>query len=322
MSDQGIKALAKEWKTDCKNGLTEEEALKRRREFGKNQLKAAKKRSLPEAFFAQLQDPLIYVLAVAAGISILLGEKGDALIIGVVVGLNACVGVLQEGKARKALDSLKELASPRALVCRDGEKRMVEAWELVPGDVVFLEAGCQVPADLKLTETVNLKIEEAVLTGEAYPVEKKGTKDRAYMSTLVTAGRGEGIVTGVGMDTEIGRIAALLDTQKEELTPLQKRLGELGKVLSMLSLLLCGGLFGAGSAAEKKYPGYADHSHFPGGSRSAGRTARRGDDLSCPECDQDGEGTCHRKKAAKRGDSWRCQGSVHRQDREPAPRTG
>ena len=243
MLDQGIKALAKEWKTDCKNGLTEEEALKRRREFGKNQLKAAKKRSLPEAFFAQLQDPLIYVLAVAAGISILLGEKGDALIIGVVVGLNACVGVLQEGKARKALDSLKELASPRALVCRDGEKRMVEAWELVPGDVVFLEAGCQVPADLKLTETVNLKIEEAVLTGEAYPVEKKGLKDRAYMSTLVTAGRGEGIVTDVGMDTEIGRIAALLDTQKEELTPLQKRLGELGKVLSMLSLLLCGGLF-------------------------------------------------------------------------------
>lgn len=85
------------------------------------------------------------MLAVAAGISILLGERGDALIIGVVVGLNACVGVLQEGKAKKALDSLKELASPRALVCRDGEKRMVEAWELVPGDVVFLEAGCQVP---------------------------------------------------------------------------------------------------------------------------------------------------------------------------------
>ena len=243
MLDQGIKALAEEWKTDCKNGLTEEEALKRRREFGKNQLKAAKKRSLPQAFFAQLQDPLIYVLAVAAGISILLGERGDALIIGVVVGLNACVGVLQEGKARKALDSLKELASPRALVRREGQKRMVEAWELVPGDVVCLEAGCQVPADLKLTETVNLKIEEAVLTGEAYPVEKKGLKDRAYMSTLVTAGRGEGIVTAVGMDTEIGRIAALLDTQKEELTPLQKRLGELGKVLSMLSLLLCGGLF-------------------------------------------------------------------------------
>ncbi len=243
MLDQGIKALAKKWKTDCKNGLTEEEALKRRKEFGKNQLKAAKKRSLPQAFFAQLQDPLIYVLAVAAGISILLGERGDALIICVVVGLNACVGVLQEGKARKALDSLKELASPRALVRRDGEKHMVEAWELVPGDIVCLEAGCQVPADLKLTETVNLKIEEAVLTGEAYPVEKKGLKDRAYMSTLVTAGRGEGIVTAVGMDTEIGRIAALLDTQKEEPTPLQKRLGELGKVLSMMSLLLCGGLF-------------------------------------------------------------------------------
>ena len=267
----GIQETVKELKSNDKRGLTAAEAGRRLSAYGRNEMKEPRKKTVVEVFLEQLNDPLIYVLIVAAAVSVFLGEISDAAIIGVVVLLNAAVGVLQEGKAKRALESLKKLTSPKAFVIREGRRMEIPAAELVRGDLVYLEAGCQVPADLRLVRTANLKVEESALTGEAVPVEKDSefmpargaeTKENAglekdslgeiplgdrhnmaYMSTIVTYGRGEGIVTATGMETELGKIAAMITEAKEELTPLQKRLGELGKVLSMLSLLLCGVLF-------------------------------------------------------------------------------
>lgn len=243
-------------------GLTEAEAAARLQKEGRNELRTRRNKTPLENFLAQLNDPLIYVLLGAAGISFLLKEIADAVIICVVILLNAVVGMIQEGKARKALEALKKLTSPHAIVLRDGIKRDISAAELVVGDMVYLETGCQVPADMELVEANNLRIEESALTGENLPVEKKvdisqksvgkqGRDDRplgdcynrAFMSTIVTAGHGAGVVTATGMNTQIGQIAEMIDRAEEELTPLQKRLGDLGKVLSILSLILCGLLF-------------------------------------------------------------------------------
>lgn len=246
-----------ELKSDGQEGLTTKEAGDRLRRDGRNEMKEGRKKTSVESFLEQLNDPLIYVLIVAAVVSVLLKEASDAVIIGVVVVMNAVVGMLQEGKARKALESLKKLASPRAMVIRDGKRREIPAAELVKGDLVYLEAGCQVPADLRLVTSTNLKIEESALTGEALPVEKDAMfqgkrgvqlplgdrRNMAYMSTVVTYGRGEGIVTATGMETELGQIATMITESREELTPLQKRLGELGRILSFLSLALCAALF-------------------------------------------------------------------------------
>lgn len=252
-----VSETVRELKSDGKAGLTTKEAGDRLKRDGRNEMKEGRKKTPVESFLEQLNDPLIYVLIVAAVVSVLLKEVSDAVIIGVVVVMNAVVGMFQEGKARKALESLKKLASPRALVIRDGRRREIPAAELVKGDLVYLEAGCQVPADLRLVTSSNLKIEESALTGEALPVEKDAMfqgkrgvqlplgdrRNMAYMSTVVTYGRGEGIVTATGMETELGQIATMITESREELTPLQKRLGELGKILSFLSLALCAALF-------------------------------------------------------------------------------
>ena len=214
--------------SNTQKGLSEKEARQRCLMNGRNEMKTVKKKTIFESFWEQLNDPLIYVLMVAAIISVFLHEISDAVIIGVVVFMNAIVGIVQEGKAQKALDSLKKLTSPRAMVIRDGEKRDIPAAELVVGDLVCLEAGCQVPADLRLIQTNNLKVEESALTGESLPMEKDAfftatprvsmagkvtqiplgdRKNMAYMSTIVTYGRGEGMVIATGMNTEIGKIA-------------------------------------------------------------------------------------------------------------------
>ena len=252
-----IEETARKLSGNLEKGLTREESAGRLKQYGRNEMKSARKKTVVERFLEQLNDPLIYVLIGAAAISISLKELSDAIIIGVVVFINAAVGLIQEGKAQKALDSLKKLTSPKAQVIRDGEKMEVPAAELVPGDLVCLETGCQVPADLRLVKSANLKVEESALTGESLPIEKDAAflgaeganlplgdrRNMAYMSTIVTCGRGEGLVTATGMDTEIGKIAALISESREELTPLQRRLGELGKILSILSLGLCAALF-------------------------------------------------------------------------------
>ncbi len=213
-------------------------------ERGHNVLKEAPEKNALQRFLAQLNDPLIFILFIAASISMLLGEYSDTLIILSVILVNALVGVIQEGKAQRALHALKELSSPKALLIKDGNTTEIPAADLIPGDEVLLDAGRQVPADLLITESNCLKIEESALTGESLPVEKDtGTHNRAYLSTNVTYGRGKGTVTAIGMDTEIGKIASLINEAPAESTPLQKRLSDLGKLLSILSIALCALLF-------------------------------------------------------------------------------
>lgn len=211
---------------------------------GSNVLEDEHHKSAIACFLEQLNDPLIFILFVAAAISMLLREFSDMMIILAVILVNAVIGVIQEGKAQKALEALKEMTSPKAVIKTAGHIREIPAADLIPGDIVCLEAGRQVPADLQLISAVNLKIEESALTGESLPVLKDEKKNsRAYMSTNVTYGRGEGVVTAIGMDTEIGKIARMIQNAPVETTPLQKRLADLGKVLSGVSVFLCVLLF-------------------------------------------------------------------------------
>lgn len=236
-------------------GLSKEEAAARLEKNGKNALAAKKKRSPVLSFLMQFNDPMIYILIAAAVISILLKEVTDSIIIICVILLNGIVGFVQEAKAEKAIDALKKLSSPKAVVTRGGVSEEIDASELVVGDKVLLEAGRVVPADMRIIESSNLKIEESALTGESVPSEKDSAfiangntniGDRinmCYMSTPVTYGRGVGIVTACGMDTEIGKIAKSLDEADNERTPLQIRMADLSKLLGFLTVFLCVALF-------------------------------------------------------------------------------
>ena len=241
--------------TDAEKGLRESVAAERRAKYGFNRLRDQEKKSLAKRIVEQLNDPLILILVVAMAISMMLYEFGDAIIIVVVVALNAAVGIIQEGKAGKAVEALKQISEPRALALRDGVRVTLPAEELVPGDIVLLEAGNRVPADLRLIESMGVFVEESTLTGESVPVEKdagyveereadNSSKNMAYMSTYVTRGRGRGVVVATGMDTKVGHIADMLHGHKEKLTPLQVRLGELGRILSALAVGICVLLFG------------------------------------------------------------------------------
>lgn len=246
----------REFEVGPDRGLSAEEAKARLEKHGENKLKGKKKKSIIALFFAQLKDMLIYVLLGAAVITLLIGEYTDAVIILLVVVLNAVIGVFQEFKAEKAIEALQKMTTPRALVRRDGEVKEIDSRTLVPGDIVVLDAGRYVPADLRLTESVNLQIEESALTGESVPTEKRASdlhedaktplgdqSNMAFMSTLTTYGRGEGVVVATGMNTEIGKIAKVLDEDHEELTPLQKRLAGLGKMLGYLAIAICALMF-------------------------------------------------------------------------------
>ncbi len=253
--NQQIREVGRILNCDMEKGLASMEVTARLAKYGRNQLKEKKEKSPFSLFMEQLNDPLIFILFVAMGVSVFLGEVGDAGIIVTVILVNAFVGVAQEGKARRAIDALKKLTSPHAVVRRDGRQQEIEASGLAPGDIVCLEAGRQVPADLRLVKTMGLKVEESALTGESVPVEKDAAyvatgktdigdcKNMAYMSTNVTYGRGEGIVVATGMDTQIGHIADMLSGTKDEMTPLQKRLADLGKVLSGVAVFICVFLF-------------------------------------------------------------------------------
>lgn len=240
-------------RTDPGRGLTEAEAQRRRAAEGENVLAKPPSQTVLGMFAEQLNDPLIFILLIAAAISMALREMSDTAIILAVIVMNGAVGVIQEGKARKALEALKELTSPTAVVKREGIYRELPASELVRGDVVVLEAGCRVPADLRLLVSHSMKAEESALTGESVPVSKRAG-DRVYMSTNVTYGRGEGIVEAVGMGTEIGKIASMLKEGGQEATPLQKKLGELGKVLSICAVILCAALFLIAVIQRKNIP--------------------------------------------------------------------
>ncbi|GAB4454549.1 MAG: HAD-IC family P-type ATPase [Anaerolineales bacterium] len=232
------------------SGLTTEEAKKRLQQYGPNQLEEAPRPTFLQMLWDQLNNFVVILLIVASLISALLGDYVEAAAIMAIVVLNAVLGIVQERRAEEALAALKKLAAPDAQVIRDGHRRTIPAYELVPGDIVFLEAGNFVPADIRLLEAVNLRVEEASLTGESLPVQKNAAtvldknvplgdrKNTAFMGTVVSYGRGRGVVTSTGMRTQLGLIAAMLQTVETEETPLQRRLDQLGKTLSIAALFL------------------------------------------------------------------------------------
>lgn len=251
-SSKTSQEVLNELKVDPIVGLSSEETQARLSRYGPNKLVGESRKGLFSLFVAQLKDLLIYVLLAAAVITIVIGEYADAVIILLVVVLNAVIGVFQEYKAEKALEALKKMTSPHALVRRDGEVEEINSEEIVLGDIVLLDAGRFVPADIRLIESFNLQIEESTLTGESVAVEKNarsihpdprtplGDKSNmAFMSTLVTYGRGEGVVVSIAGASEVGKIAEMLDEEIEDATPLQKRLAELGKVLGIMAIAIC-----------------------------------------------------------------------------------
>ena len=236
-------------------GLTQAEAEKRLLENGRNCLKEEKQKTVLQMFLAQILNFTNAILGAAIVISIILHDYGEAAIMLVIVIANAVIGVVQEGKAQKALDALKKMSVLKATVIRDGETKEISSEELVVGDIVVLEAGKQVPADLKLLETARLMMDEKALTGESVPVEKDesfvpddktGIGDRldlAYMTTVVTYGRGIGEVVHTGMDTQIGKIADMVGQEKEKPSPLQKGMNELSRILGIAVIIICAVVF-------------------------------------------------------------------------------
>ena len=239
-------------------GLSSEEAVRRLGEYGFNELKEKKKKTPFMMFLDQFKDFMILVLIAAAIISGFIGEVSDTIAIVVIVALNAVIGFIQEYRAEKAMAALKKMAAPTTTVIRNGMPATIDAAGIVPGDVVMLEAGRIVPADMRCIETVQMKVEEAALTGESVPVEKHtkplhdemlplgDRKNMAYKGTFVTYGRGTGVVVATGMDTELGKIAAMLQEEEEVKTPLQKRLASFGQKLAIAVLAICAIVFGIG----------------------------------------------------------------------------
>ncbi len=241
-----------------REGLSSDEALRRLMRYGPNELMEKKKKSLFMMFLDQFRDFMIIVLILAAIVSGIIGEPSDTIAIIVIVILNAVIGFVQEYRAEKAMAALKKMAAPTALAIRDAMPANIPARELVPGDIVILEAGKIVPADMRLIETAQLRVEEAALTGESVPVDKHiealhdehlplgDRRNMVYRGTFVTNGRGIGIVTETGMNTEIGRIATMLQEEEEVKTPLQKRLANFGQKLAIAVLIICAIIFGIG----------------------------------------------------------------------------
>jgi Ca2+-transporting ATPase len=262
--------VVEELETRPDNGLTAEEVKKRREKYGPNELAEAPPTTFWELLWTQINSFVIYMLLGAAVISALLGDYTEAIAIMAIVVLNAIMGIIQESRAEAALAALKKLAAPEASVLRDGHRVSVPTSELVPGDVVFLEAGNYVPADIRLLEAVNLRIDEASLTGESVPVEKNAQtrlekdiplgdrKNTAFSGTLVNYGRGKGVVVSTGMNTQLGMIATMLQQVEDEQTPLQQRLDQLGKVLGWGSLIVCGLVFVIGVIRYALQPGAAN----------------------------------------------------------------
>ncbi|MFB6468822.1 calcium-translocating P-type ATPase, PMCA-type [Cytobacillus sp. Hz8] len=254
-STKTIQEVLAELKSDPVNGLTNQEAETRLATFGKNEFLERKKPTFLRLFFDQINNWLIYILIFAAILSLSVGEISDAIIILIVILLNAMIGILQESKAEKALEELKKMTSPKAIVKRGGVLKEIPSELIVPGDIVIIDAGRYIPADLRLIETVNLKMEESSLTGESVPVDKDASwlsandipiaeqENMAFMSTVSTYGRAIGVVVNTGMNTEIGKIATMLGSFKREQTPLQLKLAELGKILGFGALLISAVIF-------------------------------------------------------------------------------
>ncbi len=259
---KSVKEIAKELRTNIKTGLSEEDVKIRQEEFGKNRIEEGKKVSLLVKFLAQFKDFMIIILILAAGISALVsyfegtGDYFDSIIIISIVIFNGIIGLIQENRAEKSIEALKKMSAPIAKVRRNGKIFTVNGEDIVPGDIVILETGCYVPADIRLINAHNLKIEEASLTGETEAVEKDenilfenekvALGDRinmAFASTAVVNGHAEGIVTNIGMGTEVGKIANMIIKNEAPTTPIQKKLEEVGKALGIACIVICALIF-------------------------------------------------------------------------------
>lgn len=248
---KSIHEVVEEFKVDPSTGLSESEAKTRLEKYGPNKLKGQPKKSILQMFTAQLKDWLIYVLFAAVIITIFLGEYIDAIIILLVIILNAVLGVIQEVKAGNAIEALQKMSSPKSLVKRDGQVKEIDSEQVVPGDILLLDAGRFISADIRLIETANLQVEESALTGESVPSEKDAMlihevktplgdrENLAFMSTMATYGRGVGVVIGTGMNTEVGTIASIIEGEEEAKTPLEIRLNNLGKTLGKIAIGIC-----------------------------------------------------------------------------------
>ena len=255
-----VNETVQELETDLNQGLTTDQVKQKQEKFGLNEIQETKKTSILQRFIAQFKDFMIIVLILAAIVSGVVGvmrDEGitDTIIIMIVVLVNAIIGVAQEVKAEKSLEALKKLSAHTAKVIRNGNMVVVPSSDLVPGDIVTLDTGDYIPADLRIIEAVNLKSQESSLTGESVPVEKDTVEiedgetslgDRRNMlfsSSLITYGRGKGIVVETGMNTEVGKIASMLDKAEKQITPLQMKLNKLGKTLGIVSLAICAFIF-------------------------------------------------------------------------------
>lgn len=256
--------VLKELDSMASDGLSTVEAKERLEKYGLNEFQDKKRKTFLQKFIDQFKDFMIIILIAAAIISIAAGERVDAIVILAIVILNAFLSIYQEGQAEKSLESLKQMSAPEAKVIRDGKKTVVPARELVLGDIVILEAGDIIPADLRLFTSSNLKVDESSLTGESVAVEKNSEAildnnatlgDRvnmAYMSTIVTYGRGKGVVVGTSHDTEIGKIATMIEEIEDDLTPLQNKLDKLGKKLGILTIIICAIVFALGLIQKRE----------------------------------------------------------------------
>lgn len=240
-----------ELKTSKINGLDKNEAMRRLKKNGPNKLKKVKRKNILIRFLEQFKDFMVLILLASSIISFFLGEITDATVIFIIIFTNALIGLIQEGKAERSIESLQKLARPKSKVIRNGKIDVVSSEDLVVGDLVILESGDMVPADMRLTESINLAVQESSFTGETIPVNKHinplsdnnmalgDIKNMAFSSSLVTYGRGKGIVVSTGMNTEIGKIAKFIQSEGVQNTPLKKKLESLGKVLGIAAIIIC-----------------------------------------------------------------------------------
>ena len=245
--------LEKELCSNLQCGLSNEQIMINREKFGENALEEKKKTPMILKFLAEFKDPLIIILIIAAIVSVIVDphEWIESLIIMIVVLVNAILGLYQENKAEKSLEALRKMSASSCKVIRENSIQTIATKELVVGDIILVEAGDSIPADARIIECSNLKVEEAALTGESVPVDKNSDyieaddiplgdkKNCLFSSTYVTNGKAKAIVTSVGMSTEIGKIASMLSEQKEELTPLQHKLNKVGNIIGILALSIC-----------------------------------------------------------------------------------
>jgi Ca2+-transporting ATPase len=297
------------------SGITSMEAQDRLRRHGPNRLKGKPPVPLWMLFLRQFADVMILILLAAAVVSGVIGDLKDAAVIVVIVLINAVIGVTQEYRAERALEALKKMAAPAATVLREDTAHQIAASDLVPGDIVLLEPGSVVPADLRLVESHSLRLEEASLTGESQAVEKNTTEmeganislaDRlnmAYKGTTVAFGRGAGCDGGPGMNTELGRIAGMLQEDSSS-TPLQRRLADLGRRLSLVILAICSLLYGIGSDSRRGSGAHAAACDFNRSGRNTRSSSRRGVDCSCVRRPSHGPPERTHSKAASRGKRW------------------